>query len=419
MTSHTSHGSVIGSTDADIANAPCPSCHSAEASVFHQISDIPVNSVLNIRTRDEALQFPRGDLALAFCNRCGFISNTLFDSRLVEYSAECEESQGCSPTFSAFARDFATSLIEKHDLHNKEILEIGCGKGEFLDLICTLGDNHGIGFDPAYVPGRYRHQAQERLTFIRDFYSDTYAEFSGDLVCCRMTLEHIQHTAELVSTVSRSIERREDAVVVFQVPNVIRILENCSFEDIYYEHCSYFSPGSLSRLFRSCGLDILDLYTVYDDQYIVVEGTAPSDPPRGPLPLEDDLDLLTQGVEHFRQSYPGVVRYWEDRLEHFDSHGQKVVLWGSGSKGVAFLNTLAGSDTIEFVVDINPHRQGTYMAGTGQPIVAPAALQDYKPDVVIIMNPIYKGEIKQELEAMSLDPQLRALGDHSDSEDQP
>ncbi|UCF18337.1 MAG: methyltransferase domain-containing protein [Gemmatimonadota bacterium] len=419
MTSYSSNGSVIGSGGVDIATAPCPSCHSLETEIFHQISQVPVNSVLNIRGRDEALQFPRGDLALAFCTRCGFISNSLFDSRLVEYSSECEESQGCSPTFGAFARDFANSLIQKHDLRNKEILEIGCGKGEFLDLICSLGHNHGVGFDPAYVPGRYHHQAQDRLTFIRDFYSEAYAEFYGDLICCRMTLEHIQHTTGLVNLVAQAIRGRDSAVTAFQVPNVIRILQKCSFEDIYYEHCSYFSPGSLARLFRSCGLDVLDLYTAYDEQYIVIEGTAASKPPQELHPLENDLDLLSRHVQHFRQTCPRVVQYWEDRLADFHADGKKVVLWGSGSKGVAFLNTLSGSDTIQHVVDINPHRQGTYMAGTGQSIVAPVALKAIMPDAVIVMNPIYRQEIQEELNVMQLEPELHALGDHVESADEP
>ena len=61
---------------------------------------------------------------------------------------------------------------------------------------------------------------------------------------------------------------------------------------------------------------------------------------------------------------------------------------------------------IEYVVDINPHKQGKYIAGTGQKIIAPELLTDYQPDLVIIMNPIYKHEIQKMLEELKLYPEL-------------
>ena len=74
----------------------------------------------------------------------------MFDSSLQEYCQNCEESQHVSPTFTKFARELAQRWIDRYDLHNKTILEIGCGKGEFLTLICELGNNRGIGIDPTY-----------------------------------------------------------------------------------------------------------------------------------------------------------------------------------------------------------------------------------------------------------------------------
>ena len=78
------------------------------------------------------------------------------------------------------------------------------------------------------------------------------------------------------------------------------------------------------------------------------------------------------------------------------------MVWGSGSKGVAFLSSLNVNDAIEYVVDINPYRQGKFMAGTGQRIVSPEFLQEYKPDVAIAMNPVYKSEIRQDLDRLGL-----------------
>ena len=88
---------------------------------------------------------------------------------------------------------------------------------------------------------------------------------------------------------------------------------------------------------------------------------------------------------------------WKNQIDYIKQNNRRAVLWGSGSKAVAFLNKLKIYNEIGFIVDINPHRQGTFMAGTGQEIVAPEFLQEYKPDSVIVMNAIYCDEIKKDL----------------------
>ena len=91
--------------------------------------------------------------------------------------------------------------------------------------------------------------------------------------------------------------------------------------------------------------------------------------------------------------------------------GQRTVLWGSGSKAVAFLTTLGVHDEVEHVVDINPYRVGKFLPGTGQKIVAPAFLRDYRPDNVIIMNPIYRDEVERELARQRCEPRVYTILD--------
>jgi hypothetical protein len=86
---------------------------------------------------------------------------------------------------------------------------------------------------------------------------------------------------------------------------------------------------------------------------------------------------------------------WRRKLEQLESEGRRVVLWGAGSKGVTFLNAFKHCGQIEFAVDINPRKQGLYVPGTGQKIVAPEFLKDYQPDVVLVMNPLYMAEIQK------------------------
>lgn len=387
----------------------CPSCGSQAISVFYELTDVPVHSVLLMTTQKMAISYPRGDIVLGFCQTCGFISNLAFDPGMHEYSSNYEETQGFSSVFTAFHKRLATYLVDRYDLRNKNIIEIGCGKGEFLTLLCELGDNHGVGFDPAYISERNYSKVKDRIRFIKDFYSEKYARYKGDFICCKMTLEHIQMTADFLSTVRRSIGDRAETVVFFQVPDVSRILSNCAFEDIYYEHCSYFSPGSLARLFRKCSFDVVDIWTDYEDQYVMIEA-RPGDGLSTPLlPQEEDMGRLNSGVLHFVETHQQKLDTWKQKLNAFRQKGRKVVLWGSGSKGVAFLTTLNISSEVEYVVDINPYRQGFFMAGTGHKIISPEFLKVYKPDVVIVMNPVYRDEIQQKLENMSVTAEIMTL----------
>ena len=249
----------------------CPSCGCDRVRVFYEALSVPVNSVLLLSSREQALTFPTGDIRLGFCEVCGFIYNTSFDRRLVEYSSRCEESQGFSPFFRAWHEGLARRLIERYSLRAKNIVEIGCGKGEFLALLCDLGENRGIGFDPAYIPERTAPESASRIHFIPDFYTERDSGLHADFLCCKMTLEHIAETADFIRMVRCSLRDSPDACVFFQVPDVSRVLAEEAFWDIYYEHCSYFSVGSLARLFRRTGFNVLDVGREYSDQYVTIE----------------------------------------------------------------------------------------------------------------------------------------------------
>jgi hypothetical protein len=356
--------------------------------------------------REEALNYTRGDIALGFCQTCGFITNLAFDPGLHEYSPLYEETQGYSSTFNAFHHRLATRLIQRYSLHNKDIVEIGCGKGEFLTLLCQLGGNRGVGFDPAYVAERNPVGVQDRISYIQDFYSEKYANHYADFVCCKMTLEHIKDTADFVRTVRNSIGDSSSTVVFFQVPSTTRILRELAFWDIYYEHCSYFSLGSLARLFRKCGFEILDLALEYDDQYLLIEARPASGTGNSPLPEEDDLAQLSRDVAFYAKSYRTKLEEWQQCVRQISLSGRRAVIWGAGSKGVAFLTTLGLYGEIAYAVDINPHKRGTYLAGTGHEIVGPDFLREYRPDVIIVMNPIYRADIEQDLNRMGLTPEI-------------
>lgn len=380
----------------------CPSCGKNAMSVFYEVRGVPVNSVLLLPTREEAVSFPKGDIVLGFCDQCGFIANLAFDPTEQEYSARYEATQGYSSTFNTFHRNLAQRMIDQYDLHNKTLIEIGCDKGDFLTMLCELGENRGIGFDPAYVPDRIPSPAKDRMTFIADFYGEKYAQYAADFVCCKMTLEHIPTVAEFMKTVRRSIGNRSETIVFFQIPEVRRILREVAFWDVYYEHCSYFSMGSLARLFRKTGFDVIDLGTEYDDQYLMIEARPGTGRGVPPLAEENDLDALRKDVASFTETLEKTLDRWKRRMAEVTQAGRKAVIWGGGSKGVAFLTKLDIHEEIRYAVDINPYKMGTFMAGTGQEIVMPDFLKKFRPDLVIVMNPIYVSEIRAEMQKLGV-----------------
>lgn len=389
----------------------CPSCEHGQLASFYESSSVPVNSCILLASRTEAITYPRGDIELGFCGQCGFISNMRFDVERTEYSARYEETQGYSDTFNVFHKALAERLITRYDLRKKDLIEIGCGKGEFLVLLCELGNNRGVGFDPGFDQERVTSSSASHIRFIKDFYSERYVEYEGDFVCCKMTLEHIHSTAAFVRTVRQSIGDKRDTIVFFQVPDATRILRDHAFEDIYYEHCSYFTPGSIGRLFRACGFDVLDIRVEYDEQYLTIEarpGEMSGSEVAG-LDTETDLRQLQHLISEFSAQFKRKTEVWEKRLAKLDDASQKVVLWGSGSKAVSFLTTLELPRSLQYVVDINPHRQGYFMPGTGQKIVPPEFLQEYMPDVVVAMNRVYTEEIRATLSRMNVHAELMAL----------
>jgi SAM-dependent methyltransferase len=363
------------------------------------------------RSRSEALDLPKGNIRLGFCESCGFIFNAAYDPSFHNYySDRYESTQACSTTFNEFHRRLAVSLIDRFDLRGKTIIEIGCGQGEFLSLLCELGSNRGIGFDPAYIEQKMSHEPFGDLTFIKDFYSEKYANYSSDFVCCKMTLEHIHNPKDFISMVRRSVGSLRETVVFFQVPDVTRILRDIAFWDIYYEHCSYFSPESIVSLFQNCGFDTLNVNTEYDNQYLMIAAVPGRSSEEIDMNRNENINSLKKDVDFFINNYQNKLDGWKIKLDELKDSGSKPVIWGGGSKGVAFLTTLGVEDEIAYAVDINPRKHGTYLAGSGHMVVGPQFLKEYQPDVILVMNPVYTNEIRVTLQELGIHAELIPVG---------
>jgi SAM-dependent methyltransferase len=378
----------------------CPSCGAAAERSFYEVDRVPVHQVKLVHTRAEALNCPRGDIRVCFCASCGLVWNGAFEPARMRYEDDYESTQAVSPTFNAFHERLARDLIERFDLHGKRVVDVGCGQGEFLTMLAEIGGNEGYGFDRVIRnPG-----ASGKVTLIKDWYAEPYRDLAPDFVCCKMTLEHVHDVSSFLRSLRRTVGDRPESVIFFMIPEITRILNLRAFWDIYHEHFSYWSPGSVARAFRIAGFDPIKVWTDYGDQYVLIAG-RPGSGGGEILANEEPPAVLAAKVRRFAQAVAADRARWRQSLEGLRRAGRKTVLWGGGSKAVALLTTLDVREGIEYVVDINPRRSGTFLAGTGQQIVAPEFLAQYRPDVVIVMSPIYLPEIRAQLDSMGVRPQ--------------
>jgi len=391
-------------------SAACPACGAAAGAPFYELAGVPSHSCLLLESREQAATYPVGDLELRMCDACGFVFNAAYDASLSRYSPAYEETQGYSARFQDFVDDLARHWVDRYDLTGKRVVEIGCGKGEFLTALVRHGVSEALGLDPGVDPERIPEDLRGRVTVRRGLFPRDLASFDADAVVCRHTLEHIDTVLTFMTDVRTAIGD-SDMTVLFELPDALRVFRDGAFWDVYYEHCSYFTAGSLARLFRRVGLEVLDLWRGYDDQYLLIEARADrSATTADPLPLEDDREVLVDAVEGFQRTERALVHRWSAVIENVAVVGDRVAVWGSGSKCVSLMAALGPTATrVGAVIDINPHKWHRYLAGSGHQIVAPKALIDYGPQLVIAMNDIYLNEIRSDLKDLGLDPQLVAL----------
>jgi SAM-dependent methyltransferase len=392
-----------------MAQQPCPVCHHDDMTDFIELKALPIHCNLLWPSREAALLAPTGEIRLGYCRVCGMIYNRSFDSGRMHYTPAYENSLFFSPHFQAYAQAQAAQLIERHQLRDKDVLEIGCGKGDFLSLLCHGGQNRGVGFDPSYDGRSADSKMGGGITIIRDFYSEAYAEYAADFICCRQVLEHLQHPGDFLRQLRRTIGARRDTVVFFEVPNVLYTLQDLGIWDIIYEHCCYFSAPALTRLFQETGFTVLQVYLAFDGQYLCLEAIPAADDARSSMEAPEELGWILGDVVAFGENYRNKVQTWNGRLSRLFAAGNRVVVWGAGSKGVTFLNAIENGERIHCVADVNPHKQGRYVAGTGQKVLSPEETARLRPDTILVMNPIYKDEIWAKMSALGLDAEIMVV----------
>src|SRR6516162_10405162 len=120
----------------------CLICGGAPLELLISIPDVPTLCNRLCASEAEAANAPRGDISLIYCLDCGHVVNSAFDQARVNYDGRFENTLTFSARYRQYAEATAERVINRYGLSGKRIVEIGCGSGDFLRLLCGAG-NHG------------------------------------------------------------------------------------------------------------------------------------------------------------------------------------------------------------------------------------------------------------------------------------
>jgi SAM-dependent methyltransferase len=336
--------------------------------IIYRMDGLPVQQNRYYATATEAVACPVGNLMLLQDPLTGIVHNAAFRPELMIYDKNYQNEQGYSKVFEQHL--YQVMAIVRGHFIGKSILEIGCGKGRFLKLMRDQGFSV-VGIDPAY-------EGDDPCVVKEPFLASL--DMTGDAIILRHVLEHIQDPMPFLTSIAEANGGR--GLIYIEVPCFDWIRDHRAWFDLYYEHVNYFRLSDFFRIFDR----ILDAGSFFGGQYLYVVADL------GSLRMNPKED-----VHRFHLSadfFDGIDRAIAATK---NQRGSKRIIWGGGSKGVIFaLHLLRRAEEIpNFVIDINPFKQGRYLPVTGLQVLSPedglSAMARH--DVVFVMNSNYFDEI--------------------------
>jgi hypothetical protein len=326
---------------------------------------LPVFQNKAFPTSAAAMQCERGDVVLVEDDSSGLIYNDAFDPAKLVYDGNYQNEQAHSGVFQEHLEN-VSDIVSRH-FFGQSLIEVGCGKGYFLEHLQRTG-YHVTGIDPAY-DGTNPSVIKARF--------EPGLGLSAEGIVLRHVLEHIQDPLKFLANIREANGGK--GTVYIEVPCFDWICRHRAWFDIFYEHVNYFRRDNFLQIFGT----IHEAGHVFGGQYLYAIA---------------ELASLRRPSMHQDSGVNFPVDFLGD-IKHFTAlpkAGKRRAIWGGASKGVIFALYMrrAGVD-IDMVIDINPAKQGRYLPATGLRVASPAeALQSLKPgDDVFVMNPNYLEEI--------------------------
>ncbi len=333
----------------------------SKTKLLYEVCGLPIFQNRMYDTMKEAKACPKGDVLLIENLETGLVYNAAFQPELIMYDAHYQNEQAVSPLFQQHLESVA-QIIKRTMKKEYELVEIGCGKGFFLEMLLEHGFDV-MGFDPAYEGTNPR---------IERHYFEPGLGIKANGLILRHVLEHINNPVGFLMRLKEA--NAGSGLIYIEVPCFDWICRHRAWFDIFYEHVNYFRLSDFHRMFDN----VIECGRIFGEQYLYVVADLSS----LKIPKIDQQD---------RASFPC------DFLQSLEQHSGTAI-WGGASKGVIFaLLKSRIRMPIEIVIDINPAKQGKYLPVTGLRVQSPQKGLSMLPrgSTLFVMNSNYLEEIKK------------------------
>lgn len=371
----------------------CRGCGEEGLRPFLSLGKTPLADAL---VQPDALDHPepRFPLEVAFCPSCTLVQilhevppQQLFVDNYLYFSS-------FSDHLLAHSRAHALSLIERRGLDGSSlVVEIASNDGYLLRNVADAGIPV-LGIDPA--PGQADAAIAAGVPTIKEFFGPSVARrlraegVRADVIIANNVMAHVPDLGGFVDGMATLLA--DDGLITIENHYVRDLIEHAAFDTIYHEHHCYFSCTAVDRLMRRHGLHLNDVEYFPD----LHGGTLRwhcgpeervSDSARAYL--EDEQVTGLTDFDHYADFGARVeqtITDLRDLLIQRRAAGRRIAAYGAAAKGSTLLNAAGiGTDLIDFVVDLNTHKQGLHMPGVHIPIRPPAALLEEQPDDVLLL----------------------------------
>jgi hypothetical protein len=339
---------------------------------IYRAEQLPVFQNRMFHYEQEARNCIKGDVVLVQDLETGLIFNQAFRPELMQYDADYQNEQAVSTVFQQHLKNISELIVKHFEAHS--LIEVGCGKGYFLEQLQRLGFEI-TGLDPTYEGSN--------PSVLKKYFSPEIG-IGADGVILRHVLEHVQDPVGFLLNIRES--NGGVGKIYIEVPSFDWICEHRAWFDIFYEHVNYFRLRDFDRIFGR----IYETGHTFGGQYLYVV----ADLATTRMPTYDETDFF-----EFPKDFLGTVNLYATRLRIQNrEHRVASAIWGGASKGVIFALFMerAGAK-IDIVVDINPAKQDKYLAATGLHVRSPdEAMRRLSPCAdLFVMNSNYLSEIKE------------------------
>ena len=307
-----------------------------------------------------------------------------------------------SPAVTASARELVQRLVRERGLGPDDLaLEVASNDGYLLQHHRAAGVRV-LGVDPSRSAAAV---AQERgvRTLCTFFTSELAAQLRADgvraaVVHANNVLAHVPDPVALLAAIATVL--REDGVAVVEVPWLRDLVAGGAFDTIYHEHLCYFSVTALRPLVRRAGLELVDVERIPlhggSLRLSLAAPGTPAAPAVEAVLAEEALDgVATPAYLEGLQQRIDEVR--AATLAAVEGAGGPVAGYGAAAKATVLTNAFGlDGNRIRACADHSPHKQGRWIPGSAIPVVAPQALYDDPPALVVVFAWTFADEVLAE-----------------------